>query len=78
MVRDESDVVGENVEDIRWSSLDSKVENVVIVQDGYLLSAFTHIRYSLHRLIPHYDAVRQRPYILKPDPSFQTPVSSIA
>jgi hypothetical protein len=44
MVRDESDVVGENVEDIWWGSLDSKVRGVAVVQDGYLLSADFYAR----------------------------------
>jgi len=40
MVRDESDIVGEDVENIRWGRLDSKVRGVAIVQNGYLLSAY--------------------------------------
>jgi len=39
-MRDECDIVGEDVEDIWWSGLDSKVPGVAIMQDGYLSSAF--------------------------------------
>jgi len=44
MVRDESDIVGEDVEDVWWGCLDSKVRGVTIVQDGYLLSTHIHPR----------------------------------
>ena len=44
MMRDESDIVGEDIEDIRWGSLDSKVRGVAIVQDWYLVSACIHTR----------------------------------
>lgn len=44
MVRNESDIVGENVEDVRRGRLDSKVRGVAIVQDGYLVSASIHTR----------------------------------
>jgi hypothetical protein len=40
MVRDESDVVGEDVEDVRKGGLDSKVRGVAIMQDGYLDVSF--------------------------------------
>jgi hypothetical protein len=36
MVRNESDIVGENVEDVRRGGLDSKVRGVAVVQNGYL------------------------------------------
>ena len=38
-MRDECDIVGEDVEDIWWSDLDSKVPGVAIMQDWYLSSA---------------------------------------
>ena len=79
MVRDESDIVGENVEDIWWGRLDSKVRGVAIVQDAYLDVSFASSRApkSSHRLIPHCDAAHRTPCTRKPDPSFQMPVSSI-
>jgi hypothetical protein len=36
MVRNESNIVGEDVENVWWGSLDSKVRGVAIVQNGYL------------------------------------------
>lgn len=40
MVRNESDIVGENVENIRRGRLEGKVRGVAIVQDGYLDVSF--------------------------------------
>jgi hypothetical protein len=45
-MRDESDVVGEDVENVWWGSLDSKVRGVAIVQNRYLLSAITLVRFG--------------------------------
>jgi hypothetical protein len=46
MVRNESDIVGEDVEDVRRGRLDSKVRGVAIVQNRYLLSAITLVRFG--------------------------------
>jgi len=43
MVRDECDVVGQDVEDVRWGRLDNKVRGVAVVQDGYLDVSFESV-----------------------------------
>jgi hypothetical protein len=74
MVRNEGDVVCENVEHVGGSSLDSEIRRMSIMRDGDLQSANSCVQ-DLHLEALHSPSRRQTHGIPKPDPLYQTPLS---